>query len=151
MTLFLPPIFLAPFADMACQRYGRRWIIWIGSVIIIAGALWNGLCTSIGQYMGGMSESVERRLLMTARTLIGLGGTLTKVAAPALLHELAHPRLRGTLGVMYYGLSRLYKPPSFNSYPGFYYTGSLTSACMCSQLDHAVARYMSNWQSLVCT
>lgn len=53
-----------------------------------------------------------------ARALLGLGGTFTKIGAPALLHEIAHPRLRPIVGTMYYG---------------FYYTGSLTSACLCSE------------------
>lgn len=43
---------------------------------------------------------------------------MTKVAAPILLQESAHPRLRSPMGTMYYG---------------FYYTGSLTSAIMCSE------------------
>jgi hypothetical protein len=48
------------------------------------------------------------------------------VAAPALLHELAHPRLRATMGTMYYG---------------FYHFGGAVSGVMCSTvvlLDIAV-------------
>ncbi len=41
---------------------------------------------------------------------------MTKVAAPALLQETAHPRLRSVMGTMYYG---------------FYYVGSLLSSILC--------------------
>ena len=51
-----------------------------------------------------------------ARVILGAGGSMTKVAAPALLQETAHPRLRSPLSTMYYG---------------FYYTGSFTSALLC--------------------
>lgn len=40
-----------------------------------------------------------------ARWIIGAGGGITKVCAPALLHEIAHPRLRATLGATYYAFS----------------------------------------------
>ena len=40
---------------------------------------------------------------MAARVIVGIGGAITKVAAPALLHEIAHPRLRATFGTIYYG------------------------------------------------
>ena len=41
-----------------------------------------------------------------------------QVAAPALLHEIAHPRLRATFGTLYYG---------------FYHLGGLISGLMCSE------------------
>jgi MFS family permease len=56
--------------------------------------------------------------LMPARTIVGVGGGITKVAAPALLHEIAHPRLRATMGTLYYG---------------FYHLGGTVSAIMCSE------------------
>lgn len=40
-----------------------------------------------------------------SRWIIGAGGGITKVAAPALLHEVAHPRLRATLGATYYAFA----------------------------------------------
>jgi hypothetical protein len=48
--------------------------------------------------------------------ILGIGGTITKVAAPALLQEIAHPRLRSVLASLYYGT---------------YYVGSTTSAWLC--------------------
>lgn len=58
MCLFLPAIVISPFVDWMCDRWGKRNTIWIGSVIIIAGAIWNGLCTSSGQFIGGQSASM---------------------------------------------------------------------------------------------
>jgi MFS family permease len=40
-----------------------------------------------------------------SRWIIGAGGGVTKVCAPALLHEIAHPRLRATLGATYYAFA----------------------------------------------
>ncbi|RSH90472.1 hypothetical protein EHS25_001077 [Saitozyma podzolica] len=102
-SIFLPSIFTAFIGDYISSRYGRRIAIWIGSVFIIAGALVNGLAKNPGMFIGG-------------RVILGSGGAITKVGAPALLHEIAHPRLRPVLGAVYYG---------------FYYTGSLTSAWLC--------------------
>jgi MFS family permease len=102
-TIFIPGIIFGFPADWICDRWGRRWAIYLGSVLIIIGGIFNGLSQNAGQFMG-------------ARAIIGAGGSITKVAAPALLQEAAHPRLRSPMGTMYYG---------------FYYTGSLTSAIMC--------------------
>ena len=44
---------------------------------------------------------------------------MTKVAAPALLQKLAHPRIRPMLVSMYYG---------------FYYYGNITAAFLCSEV-----------------
>ncbi|GFZ47588.1 hypothetical protein JCM24511_05332 [Saitozyma sp. JCM 24511] len=102
-SLFLPGIVFGFPADWIAARWGRRWAIYVGSILIIIGGIWNGLAQNAGQFMG-------------ARVLVGAGGSMTKVAAPILLQESAHPRLRSPMGTMYYG---------------FYYTGSLTSAIMC--------------------
>jgi hypothetical protein len=59
-----------------------------------------------------------RVLIVSARLIVGAGGTITKIAAPALTQELAHPRLRSVLGTMYYC---------------FYYVGAITSSCLCSE------------------
>jgi hypothetical protein len=67
--------------------------------------------------------SERRRNRFTARVIVGIGGGITKVAAPALLHELAHPRLRATMGTMYYG---------------FYHFGGAVSGVMCSMYTPTV-------------
>lgn len=58
----------------------------------------------------------KRQLTDRGRVILGIGGTITKVAAPALLQEIAHPRLRSVLACLYYGT---------------YYVGSTTSAWLC--------------------
>ncbi len=44
-------------------------------------------------------------MFIGSRWIIGAGGGVTKVCAPALLHEIAHPRLRATLGASYYAFA----------------------------------------------
>ncbi|WWD05340.1 hypothetical protein V865_003413 [Kwoniella europaea PYCC6329] len=102
-SIFLPSIVTAFIGDFIAYRYGRRYAIWIGSILILIGALVNALAVNLGMFIGG-------------RIILGSGGALTKVGAPSLLQEIAHPRLRPSLAGLYYG---------------FYYTGSLTSACLC--------------------
>ncbi|KAL0581023.1 hypothetical protein V5O48_001017 [Marasmius crinis-equi] len=102
-AIFFPAIIFCPLGGWIANRYGRRVAIWIGVVLIIAGAIANALSKSVDQFIG-------------SRTVIGVGGAMVKVAAPALVQELAHPRLRSVLGAMYYG---------------FYFTGSILSSWMC--------------------
>ncbi|RKL22978.1 hypothetical protein BFJ68_g1183 [Fusarium oxysporum] len=53
---------------------------------------------------------------IAGRTIMGAGGGIAKVAAPALIQEVAHPRLRPMLASCYYP---------------FFYFGSLLSALLC--------------------
>lgn len=45
-------------------------------------------------------DCLRRNAHLPARVIVGIGGGITKVAAPALLHEIAHPRLRATFGTL---------------------------------------------------
>lgn len=109
-AIFLPSIVTAFVGDWIAAKFGRKPAVLIGSVLIITGALLNGLAQNPGQFVGG-------------RVILGSGGAITKVGAPALLHEIAHPRLRGTLGGIYYAV---------------YYMGSGTSGLLCREsCDHA--------------
>lgn len=47
----------------------------------------------------------ETAVFIGSRWIIGAGGGITKVCAPALLHEIAHPRLRANLGATYYAFA----------------------------------------------
>ncbi|KAL0066154.1 hypothetical protein AAF712_006778 [Marasmius tenuissimus] len=102
-SLFFPAIVFCPVGGWIANEYGRRVAIWIGVVLLIAGAIVNALSRNVNEFIG-------------SRVIIGTGGAIVKVAAPALLQELAHPRLRSVLGAMYYG---------------FFFTGSITSSWMC--------------------
>lgn len=109
-SVYLPSFVFAFVGEQISNRYGRRVAIWVGTTILFIGGIWNAFATSSGQFIG-------------SRIVIGSGGSIAKVAAPALLVEMAHPRLRPILGGVYYGL---------------YYSGSFVSGCMCSKLTHLV-------------
>lgn len=96
------------FGDFLAYRYGRRLAIWTRSVLIIAGALLNALSKNKGQFIGGELFTMRFVLYFIAdgiegRVLLGSGGSITKVGAPALLQEIAHPRLRPITGACYHG------------------------------------------------
>ncbi|RSL94636.1 hypothetical protein CEP52_012514 [Fusarium oligoseptatum] len=104
--IFLPGIIFGFPAAWICTHWGRKWCVIIGAAFIVVGAIWNGLAPDIEHFM-------------VSRVILGIGGSITKVGAPALLQESAHPRIRSEMGHMYYS---------------FYYVGSLVSAIMCSQV-----------------
>lgn len=58
----------------------------------MVGAFINAFAVNIGMYLAG-------------RVIIGFGGGMAKVLAPALLQEIAHPRLRPILSGMFYSFS----------------------------------------------
>lgn len=70
-----------PFSAMVSDRYGRRWSIFIGSIIMLAGVVIQCSSKSLNMFIGG-------------RVVIGFGISLALAAAPVLLSELTHPRHR---------------------------------------------------------
>lgn len=52
-ALFLPAIVCSFVGDYLCTRFGRKITVYIGSVLIIVGAIWNALATDLGQFAGG--------------------------------------------------------------------------------------------------
>lgn len=105
-SVYLPSLIFAFVGEQISNRLGRRIAIWTGTVILLVGGLWNAFAKNEAQFIA-------------SRVIIGSGGAIAKVAAPALLVEMAHPRLRPTLGGIYYGM---------------FYSGSLVSGAMCSEL-----------------
>ncbi|UKZ91446.1 uncharacterized protein TrAFT101_006424 [Trichoderma asperellum] len=101
--LFLPSILTAYLGDFVSQHFGRRIALALGSLIVLAGSLINAL-------------AVNPAMWVTGRGIIGAGSGIAKVAAPALIQEIAHPRLRPMIASCYY--------------PCFYF-GSLLSALLC--------------------
>ncbi|KAH9875143.1 hypothetical protein J1614_004633, partial [Plenodomus biglobosus] len=87
-SFFLPSIVTAFIGDYLSTKLGRRWCIIIANVVILLGSLINTFATSIGMWVAG-------------RAIIGAGVGIVKVAAPVLIQEVAHPRLRPTLGSFY--------------------------------------------------
>ncbi|KAI8310472.1 Rhamnolipids biosynthesis 3-oxoacyl-[acyl-carrier-protein] reductase [Colletotrichum sp. SAR11_59] len=76
------------FAELIANRFGRRWAVWIGVLINIAGAVVNSAAVNLGMYIAG-------------RVLMGIGISMGLTIAPTLLQEIAHPRYRAQIGSMY--------------------------------------------------
>jgi len=110
-SVYLPSLVFAFVGEQISNRWGRRVAIWTGTALLLVGGLWNAFAQNPGQFIG-------------SRVVIGSGGAIAKVSAPALLVEIAHPRLRPVLGGIYFGL---------------YYSGSFLSAVMCSESRSHIA------------
>lgn len=52
-SFFIPSIFTAFIGDYLSGRLGRRWCLFIGNAIIIAGTMVNTFANSIGMWCGG--------------------------------------------------------------------------------------------------
>jgi MFS family permease len=80
------------FAASACDIYGRRFGMFIGSCFIILRTILEATTAhGLGQFMGG-------------RFLVGFGVTLPVTAALVYLVEMAFPMWRGIFGGLYNGL-----------------------------------------------
>ena len=52
-SIFLPALIVAFVADYLCTKFGRKKIIYVGSLLIVIGGIFNALSQSGGQFMGG--------------------------------------------------------------------------------------------------
>lgn len=77
-----------PFSAWVADRFGRRWSVLIGSVIMIFGVIIQTASNTLGIFIGG-------------RVIIGFGVTMALTAAPVLISELTHPRHRVIFGSIY--------------------------------------------------
>ncbi|EPE31360.1 MFS general substrate transporter [Glarea lozoyensis ATCC 20868] len=73
-----------PVAPYVNQRFGRRWAIMSGSVIMIIGAIIQGFAQNLGMYI-------------FSRMVLGFGIVFCIIAGSALIGELAHPKERALL------------------------------------------------------
>lgn len=64
------------------DRFGRRYMLLVTSVIFIVGALVCALCTSLG-------------ILLVGRVIVGLGIGLSSTAVPVYIAEISPPKARG--------------------------------------------------------
>ncbi|KAI9162961.1 Lactose permease [Paramyrothecium foliicola] len=78
-------IFIAPFI---IQKFGRRTMCFIGSIIVIAMAIMQTFSTSFEMFVAG-------------KLLLGFGSTGVQIAAPMLVTELAHPAQRSRVTALY--------------------------------------------------
>ena len=102
-SLRRPAIITPFFAQLLSDRFGRKITLAVGSCILIAGAFVNAFAQNLGTFIAG-------------RVLIGAAGPFGKITGVALLHEIAHPRLRPIVGTSFYSN---------------YYLGSISSAWFC--------------------
>ncbi|KAL2129614.1 hypothetical protein VTI74DRAFT_7529 [Chaetomium olivicolor] len=87
-SFFIPSVFTSFIGDYLSTRLGRRWCIIIANSVLLLGALINTFTVSIGMWCAG-------------RAVMGVGVGIVKVAAPVLIQEISHPRLRPILGSCY--------------------------------------------------
>jgi MFS family permease len=102
-SLFLPAIITPYIASFISDRFGRKITLAVGSLLLILGAFINAFAKDLGTFIAG-------------RVLIGAAGPFGKITAVALLHEIAHPRLRPIVATSFYSN---------------YYIGSIAAAWFC--------------------
>ncbi|KAI0521698.1 guanine deaminase [Xylaria bambusicola] len=80
----LGAILSLPFIGIVNDKFGRRWSIFGGSVIMVIGALIQGLSVNVAQYI-------------IARLILGFGIPTCIVSASSLIGELSYPKERPVL------------------------------------------------------
>ncbi|KFY68333.1 hypothetical protein V496_01153 [Pseudogymnoascus sp. VKM F-4515 (FW-2607)] len=80
----LGSVFGVPVAPFLNQRFGRRWSIMVGSLIMSAGAIIQCFAQHVAMYI-------------IARMILGFGIVLCIIAGSALIGELGHPKERSVL------------------------------------------------------
>ncbi|KAM0372968.1 hypothetical protein HYE67_006664 [Fusarium culmorum] len=73
-----------PIAPWVADKFGRRWGITVGSIIMIAGAIIQ-------------CESVNFAMFVISRFILGFGLSFATTASPSMVSELSHPRDRVTI------------------------------------------------------
>ncbi|PGH21293.1 hypothetical protein AJ80_03343 [Polytolypa hystricis UAMH7299] len=80
----LGSVIAVPFAPWLNQRFGRRWSVMVGSLIMVAGAIIQGFSQHVGMYI-------------VARMILGFGILFCIISGSSLIGELGHPKDRATL------------------------------------------------------
>jgi MFS family permease len=73
-----------PIAPWVADRFGRRWGITVGSLIMIVGAILQ-------------CESKTFAMFVASRFILGFGLSFATTASPSMVSELAHPKDRVTI------------------------------------------------------
>lgn len=73
-----------PFAPLVADKFGRRWGITVGSLIMIAGAIIQ-------------CESTAFAMFVVSRFILGFGLSFATTASPSMVSELSHPKDRVTI------------------------------------------------------
>lgn len=101
-SYMLGSVFGVPFAPWVAQKFGRRWSIMIGSIIMVVGALIQGFAQHVAMYI-------------IARLILGFGILFAIISGAAMIGELGHPKERAILTSL------------FNS---SYFIGQITAAAI---------------------
>jgi sugar porter (SP) family MFS transporter len=83
-SYMLGSVFAVPFAPWVAQKFGRRWSIMIGSLIMVAGALLQGFSQHVAMYI-------------ISRLILGFGILFAIISGAAMIAELGHPKERAIL------------------------------------------------------
>lgn len=76
-----------PVAPWVADKFGRRWGITIGSIIMVIGAVIQ-------------CESVNFAMFVVSRFILGFGLSFATTSAPSLVSELSHPKDRVTVAAI---------------------------------------------------
>lgn len=71
-------VVIAPYL---CDWFGRKWIVMLGSGIAVIGAILQGVSNDYGFFLA-------------SRLILGIGASLSGIAAPVLISEIAYPTHR---------------------------------------------------------
>lgn len=77
-----------PITPFLCDRFGRKPIIMLGAIVVVIGAILQGVSNSYGFFLA-------------ARVILGIGGTLAAVPSPTLISEISYPTHRETATFSY--------------------------------------------------
>jgi MFS family permease len=97
----LGSILAVPITPWINRKYGRRWCIMLGSLIMVVGALLQGFAQN-GKSDSNATENHELRenlvgMYIVARMLLGVGILFAIISGSALIGELAYPKERPTM------------------------------------------------------
>ena len=102
LIMLLPIIKSASIASYCCDKYGRKKAIIWSNVLIIVGVIIQSLA---GVWKYNYDANYKKKdvygMLLAARIVMGMGGTVTSLAAISLLSEISYPSFRQVLGVMF--------------------------------------------------
>lgn len=76
-----------PIAPWVADKYGRRWGITVGSIIMIVGAILQ-------------CESKNFEMFVGSRFMLGFGLSFATTASPSMVSELSHPKDRVTISAI---------------------------------------------------
>ncbi|SPO01738.1 related to hexose transporter protein [Cephalotrichum gorgonifer] len=92
----LGSIFAVPIAPWVAQRWGRRWSIMIGSLIMVVGALIQERPVVPGRFRSD-AYFLLVAMYIIARILLGMGILFAIISGAALIGELSYPKERPVL------------------------------------------------------